>query len=76
MAAIEAGVRRLYKLIARTWRKCCRADESDDEPTEDKEMVDAEAAPTEAAKEKGERPIRFELAIVGGKKNDEDEDMA
>ncbi|KAG9643282.1 hypothetical protein KCU95_g18112, partial [Aureobasidium melanogenum] len=74
-AAIEAGVRKLYKLIAATWRKCCRSDDSDGEPTEDEEMVDAGAAD-----ELDKSLVKFEMAIVGGKKdvedNDEDQEMA
>ncbi|KAG9512962.1 hypothetical protein KCU93_g10214, partial [Aureobasidium melanogenum] len=71
MAAMEAGVRKLYKLIVATWRKCCRADDSDGKPIEDEETVD-----TEAADEMDKSRVTFELAIVGGKKNNEDQDMA
>ncbi|KEQ58415.1 uncharacterized protein M437DRAFT_88564 [Aureobasidium melanogenum CBS 110374] len=78
MRAIKDGKKELHHQIATYHKKHgdTRFEDTENENTEDGEMKDVEAQPTEIVDENGERPITFELAIVGGKKNDEDQDMA
>jgi hypothetical protein len=67
ISTIESAVTELYKKIA-SYYKNKRAQEEDEE---DEEMEDAEV---ESA-EKDKSHSTFEIAIVGGRKQDEDEDM-
>ncbi|KAH0013102.1 hypothetical protein KCU78_g9354, partial [Aureobasidium melanogenum] len=78
ISAIRDGEKELYHLISKYHKKHgdTRFEDTENENIEDEEMMDAEAAPNEAASENDERPVTFELAIVGGKKNNEDQDMA
>ncbi|KAG9514132.1 hypothetical protein KCV07_g8311, partial [Aureobasidium melanogenum] len=73
LSAVKNGEIELRKKV-RSF--CKKQDKSEQKTMKDEDMVDVEAAPTEAASNNSERPVTFELAIVGGKKNDEDQDMA
>lgn len=76
MRAIEDGETELHHYITRYFEKRGYVQDSsaENEDMEDEEMVDAETAPTGAAKENNK--FTFEIPIIGGKKIDEDLDMA
>jgi hypothetical protein len=62
MSAIESGVTELYKNV-KAWKKKNKT--QDEENGDDQEMQD----------EQGQQLNKFEIAIVGGRKKDQDEDV-
>ncbi|KAG9600067.1 hypothetical protein KCU77_g10956, partial [Aureobasidium melanogenum] len=66
-SAVNNGEIELHKKVRSFCKKLPKAEQ---ETMEDEEMADGEAA------EVGKSPVQFEIAIVGGKKNNEDHDMA
>jgi hypothetical protein len=62
MSAIESGVTELYKNV-KAWKKKNKT--QDEKDGGDEEMED----------EQGQQLNKFEIAIVGGRKKDEDVDM-
>ncbi|KAK6002835.1 hypothetical protein QM012_001585 [Aureobasidium pullulans] len=78
MRAIKDGEKELYYQIARYHKKRgdTQFEDTKNEDMEDEEMADAEAPTAGNAKENVERSATFGIAIVGGKKNDVDQDMA